>query len=135
MKGQCIKCHGPTGLGDGGEIRYDVWNKPKGDLIKAGRADEIAQLYALPIQELKARNLRMGVYRGGRRPVDLYRRIYAGIKGAEMPALGATEVKPGLSNEEIWTLVDYVRSLPYEEESREPREQTHTASVQMTKSE
>jgi mono/diheme cytochrome c family protein len=129
VKGQCIKCHGPTGLGDGGEIRYDDWNKGKAQLIKNDRPELIAKLYSLPIQVLQPRNLRMGVYRGGRRPVDVYRRIYAGIKGAEMPALGATATKPGLSNEEIWGLVDYVRSLPYEEASQQPQQHGHTAQL------
>src|SRR5207248_2464538 len=32
------------------------------------------------------RNLRLGVYRGGRRPLDLYYRIHDGINGTPMPA-------------------------------------------------
>jgi hypothetical protein len=55
------------------------------------------------------RNLRHGVYRGGRRPLDLYYRIYAGINGAPMPA-----AKGAVSPEDIWHIVNYVRSLPYE---------------------
>ena len=86
---QCVNCHGPTALGDGSEVRYDDWNKGKQELIKIGKPELIAELFSLPIQRLKPRNLRMGIYRGGRRPVDLYRRIYAGIKGAEMPAGGS----------------------------------------------
>jgi mono/diheme cytochrome c family protein len=129
VKGQCIKCHGPTGLGDGGDLLYDAWNEPKEQLLKAGREEEIAEKFSLPIQQLKPRNLRLGIYRGGRRPVDLYRRVFAGIKGAKMPALGATETKPGLSNEEIWAVVDYVRSLPYDETGREPPHPAHTAHL------
>jgi mono/diheme cytochrome c family protein len=113
-RGQCVNCHGPTGLGDGGEAIYDIWNDAKVQLSKTD-PDRVDELYSLPIQVLKPRNLRLGIYRGGRRPMDLYRRIHAGIKGAKMPAGGATPQKPdGLSPTDIWHLVDYVRSLPYE---------------------
>lgn len=106
-KAQCVQCHGPTALGDGAEKRFDVWNEAKND--------ENIQYFSLPKQQLMPRNLRMGVYRGGRRPLDLYRRIQAGIKGAQMPSMGQTPAKPsGLTPEEIWHLVHYVQSLPYE---------------------
>ena len=58
---------------------------------------------------LKPRNLLLGQYRGGRRPVDIFRRMYAGIKGTPMPAFGGTALK----DPEIWDLVNYVMSLPY----------------------
>ena len=122
-RAQCTKCHGPTGLGDGGDVLYDAWNEPK----KGRTPDEIAAFWTLPIQELKPRNLRLGIYRGGRRPLDLYRRIHAGIKGANMPAAGPKEGTPAVLNpEEIWSLVDYVRSLPYERAS--PRTAEHTTA-------
>jgi mono/diheme cytochrome c family protein len=60
--------------------------------------------------------LRQGVYRGGRRRLDVFYRIHAGIKGVPMPGVGPTD--PGatgtLTEEEIWQIVDYVLSLPYE---------------------
>lgn len=106
-KAQCVQCHGPTALGDGAEARYDVWNEEK-------NAENIA-FFNLPKQRLQPRNLRSGVYRGGRRPLDLYRRLQAGIKGAQMPSMGQTPEKPsGLSPTEIWNLVHYVQSLPYD---------------------
>ncbi len=110
---QCVKCHGPVGLGDGGEKLYDDWNKPK---VAPGANPD---LWTLPPQVLKPRNLRLGIYRGGRRPLDLYRRIYSGIKGAQMPAFRKTSEadKKGLSSEEIWNLVDFVRSLPYTDQA------------------
>lgn len=109
---QCITCHGPTGLGDGGQELYDDWNKDK--------TEETIGFYSLPKQPLDPRNLRLGIYRGGRRPIDLYRRIYAGIKGTPMPAAGKV-----LQPEQIWDLVNYVRSLPYEEASQTDAHQEH----------
>jgi mono/diheme cytochrome c family protein len=56
--------------------------------------------------------------------LDIYRRIYAGINGAPMPGVGpATPGATGtLSDEEIWNLVDYVLSLPYEPIGEPPRQ-------------
>ena len=74
----------------------------------------------LPPRNLHPRNLRHGVYRGGRRPLDIYRKIAVGIEGALMPASAkkTPDAKVGLSEQEIWQLVDYVHSLPYEPASR-----------------
>lgn len=54
------------------------------------------------------RNLTLGMFRGGRRPVDIYRRIHQGIAGTGMPTQANT-LKPN----EIWDLVNFVRALPY----------------------
>jgi mono/diheme cytochrome c family protein len=98
---QCANCHGAYALGDGlPEPHYDEWNKPK-----LQDPDD----YSLPIQSLKPRNLRTPLYRGGQSPADLYRRIALGIPGSGMPAFGQS-----LTPEQIWALVDYVRTLPYE---------------------
>lgn len=113
-KAACVKCHGPTGLGDSEDKLYDDWNKDK-DPEKFG---EEAVTWVLPRQQLRPRNLRLGIYRGGRRPLDLFRRIYTGIYGGPMPGAGPGPGREAaLSEEEIWSLVDYVRSLPYEESS------------------
>jgi mono/diheme cytochrome c family protein len=76
----------------------------------------------LPPRNAIPRNLRLGNYRGGRRPLDLFRRIHAGITGTPMPGVGPSA--PGaqgvLSPEEIWQLVDYIRSLPFEPISEPP---------------
>jgi mono/diheme cytochrome c family protein len=58
--------------------------------------------------KIKPRDLTKGLYRGGRRPVDLYRRISAGIKGTPMPAFGTV-----LKDEEIWDLVNYIMHVPH----------------------
>jgi mono/diheme cytochrome c family protein len=150
-KANCVKCHGPAALGDGQANDYDDWSKPLAEMEK-GIVDERARLKtdteisgedrratqtrlafdaqvlksdALPPRTITPRNLRQGIYRGGRRPLDLYRRIYAGINGAPMPGVGPAS--PGaqgtLTPQEIWALVDYVRSLPYEAVSEPPKAQ------------
>jgi mono/diheme cytochrome c family protein len=125
-KAQCTKCHGPNAMGDGSEDRlFDDWNKDKkvaetekqihGDGTKPAERKRLQRVLAswlLPEQELKPRNLRLGIYHGGRSPADIYRRVHAGINGTPMPAAGANPAT--LKPEEIWQIVDYVRSLPYE---------------------
>ena len=121
-KSQCTKCHGPTALGDGSDEQlFDDWNKDKNP--------EHPNWWLLPKQDLEPRNLRLGIYRGGRRPVDIYRRIHAGINGGPMP--GAGPPGPGqpavLQPDEIWQIVDYVLSLPYEPMSEPARFELTTA--------
>lgn len=72
------------------------------------------------------RDLTRGVYRGGRRPLDLYRRIHAGIKGTQMAGFGTA-----LKDDQIWDVVNYVTSLPYESNAPStavPAQQTAAAS-------
>jgi len=109
---QCVKCHGPTGTGDGEETElYDDWNKRKKGLTPDQTAQR-APLFALPIQRLRARDFRAGVFRGGSRPEDLYVRIHVGIKGTPMPAAGPAPGSSGvLAPEQIWDMVRYVLSL------------------------
>jgi mono/diheme cytochrome c family protein len=124
-RANCVKCHGVTGLGDGQANDYDDWSKnivkieTKLSNLAEGEADaaerqwlaEFEQVLdgdALRPRTIPPRNLRQGIYRGGRRPLDLFYRIHAGINGAPMPAAAGT-----VSPEEIWHIVNYVRSLPY----------------------
>ncbi|BBO35028.1 cytochrome c [Lacipirellula parvula] len=85
------------------------------DEARLALRDPIAHEF-YPIRNAIPRNLRKGVYRGGRRRLDIYCRIAAGIAGTPMPGVGAAG--PGaqgtLSEEEIWNIVDYVLNLPYE---------------------
>jgi len=112
-KANCFSCHGVTGLGDGPQTNFDSWNEEK----KGLSPEIIARRFALPIQRIRPRNFRLGIFRGGRRPVDIYRRIANGIYGTPMPAHKASgpEDMKKLQPYEIWALVDYVRSLAYEE--------------------
>ena len=81
------------------------------DTDPEGLAEYVA-LGALEPRTARPRNLRLGIYRGGRRPVDLYWRIRNGIDGTPMPA------GQKLTDEQVWSLVDYVRNLPYESISK-----------------
>jgi hypothetical protein len=58
---------------------------------------------------LRPANLNRGIYKGGRRPIDLYWRIAKGINGAKMPAHF-----PAVDAEKIWDIVNFVMALPYE---------------------
>jgi len=167
-KANCVKCHGPTALGDGQQDDFDNWNKATNEFIKATN-DKVAQIESLKadlakaqgdeVEQLKQqilaaqkeyndrsallssllsprnaipRNLREGIYRGGRRPIDIFWRVSAGIAGTPMPASGpAAEGAQGtLTQQEIWQIVDYVHSLPFEPASRPQKKAImNTASV------
>lgn len=105
-KTKCVTCHGPTGRGNGSATE-DFWpipgSQPQANWPVRGLHDD----WGNPI---KPRDLTRGIYRGGRRPIDLFCRIYAGIKGTQMPAFGVTALK----DDQIWDLVNYVLSMPYE---------------------
>jgi mono/diheme cytochrome c family protein len=148
--GGCVKCHGPTALGDG-QLVWDDWNE-KVDLFlknipklndeldkqedEAGKQlsqegiseaekerlndklddlDEMrrrlaeADVAVLPPRQSEPRNLRQGIYRGGRERFEIFYRLQNGILASKMPAI-PTGTKP----EDIWHVVDYVLALPYE---------------------
>jgi mono/diheme cytochrome c family protein len=123
----CVKCHGESALGDGQITDYDNWVK---DLVDPNKPDTAADvkkyvsLGMLPPRNIRPRNLRLGVFRGGMRPVDIYWRIVNGIEGTPMPAAPMRdEANPNpktLTKEDVWDLVNYVQSLPYEPLSQPP---------------
>jgi len=100
----CVACHGESGLGDGAQT-YSVTKN-----TETGKDNTEPGLYDAWGNKLKPRNLRLGMYRGGRRPIDLYARIEAGIKGTPMPAFGAK-----LTEQQKWDIVNYVLELPHEQ--------------------
>lgn len=120
----CVKCHGTTALGDGETTDFDDWNKRLFKLSESKPDLDLAELGALPVRTIRPRNLRQGIYRGGRRPLDIYRRIHAGINGSPMPgsAKASPDAAVGLAAEEIWNLVDYVQSLPFDSLSLPPEQ-------------
>lgn len=114
----CVKCHGDSALGDGQLGDYDDWTL---EFIKDQSPEVIDEYVALGLPQprnIRPRNLRQGIYRGGMRPIDLYWRTRNGIEGVPMPA---STMKPegdpsqkGLTTDDIWHIVNYVESLPYE---------------------
>ncbi|MGE3776430.1 MAG: c-type cytochrome [Pirellulaceae bacterium] len=113
----CVKCHGESALGDGQTNDYDVWTKE----LEPANPDALAAFLdagAMAPRNIRPRNLRQGAYRGGRRPVDLYWRIRNGIEGTPMPAATMQPTEKGLTSDDLWCLIEYVRSLPYESISK-----------------
>ncbi|MBK7645224.1 MAG: cytochrome c [Planctomycetes bacterium] len=102
-RGNCVSCHGAEGKGDGAlAFKTDA----QGRKTPAYRDD-----WGF---EIMPRDFTSGVFRGGSRPIDIYRRVYAGINGTPMPGIGETKGPDGellLSHEDLWALVHYVRSL------------------------
>jgi len=110
----CSKCHGTSGRGDGQEADYDDWTKDWTTRIglKPDQQSDLIPLIArggLPPRTIKPRNFEEGVFRGGADPEDLYRRLNQGIAGTPMPAV--TLVSGQLEEEDIWHLINFVRSL------------------------
>ncbi len=82
----CVKCHGPDGRGHTqANVGKDAW----GNTVKAA-------------------DITSGMLHGGRRSLDIYRRIYSGINGTPMPAFA-----PSLSQEPetLWHLTHFVIAL------------------------
>ncbi len=120
----CVKCHGDSALGDGQVTDYDDWTKEL-DPAKPEALSQYLALGALEPRNIRPRNLRLGIFRGGRRPIDLYWRIANGIDGTPMPAvpMQTPDNAKGLTPEDIWSLVDYGLNLPYESTSKQDTHQ------------
>ncbi len=108
----CFKCHGYGGRGDGPSTE-DFWEVGNDSPLfqYAGQKYEVRGLHDDWDNHLEPRNLIRGVYRGGRRPIDLYRKVFAGINGAKMPGFSTS-----LTNDsDLWDLVNFVTTLPYDQ--------------------
>ena len=78
----CAACHGPSGKGDGLDTPLDELGRP-----------------------IKVRDLTTDAIQGGSDVFEPYKRIRCGIPGTPMPA------QPAMTNEQIWQLIFYTRSL------------------------
>ena len=83
----CVSCH--ADFGRQFSYRWDEW----GTIVRPA-------------------DLTGGIYRGGRRPIDLYYRIHSGILGAGMPAF-SKENGGTLETNDVWDLVNFLKALPY----------------------
>ena len=140
----CSSCHGPGGLGDGRTTDYDDWTKEWTARINIDPTDQDAIIPfllrgALPPKTIKPRNLREGVYRGGKTPEDIYRRLRHGIPNAPMPAITtvASADEPGVTEADLWHLVNYVLAMPVEPKPwpaapATPTEATPTQAISAT---
>lgn len=89
----CVKCHNRDAAGSkSADVGVDTWGRT-----------------AYPA------NLAMGMLHGGRRPEDIYRRIYSGINGTPMPASKDPNTVSGETAEErserIWHLVHFITEV------------------------
>jgi mono/diheme cytochrome c family protein len=94
----CAECH--ADFGRQSPLKYDSW----GTVVRGA-------------------NLTRGIYRGGRRAIDLYWRINAGINGSQMAPMPVKTLNPNANQKEkdeikkqeqdIWDLVNFVQVLPY----------------------
>jgi mono/diheme cytochrome c family protein len=120
-KVDCTSCHGPQAVGNGPSfVAQEVFNEvvfggdPSQMPERLARFDEkTRELWKNSLDDwgnaIRPANLNRGVYKGGRRPIDLYWRIAKGINGAKMPAH-----YPTIEPERIWDLVNFVLALPLE---------------------
>lgn len=83
----CVNCH--IDYGRQAKFRSDAW----GTLARPN-------------------NLTLGIYRGGRRTVDIYYRIHSGINGSGMASFGKV-LKKTKDTDSLWDLVNFVKVLPY----------------------
>lgn len=79
----CIGCH--KDYGRQAAYFYDAWGT-------IGRPADLTQ----------------DVYRGGRRPIDLFWRIHSGVGGSNMPQFSNL-----LQTKDIWDLINFLEVLPY----------------------
>ncbi len=118
---QCYGCHGLDAKGNGESfVGYDLFKHAVFD--GNPDPDKIAELKKIADdrqkkwgddwgEPLRPANLTLGVYKGGRRPIDIYWRIAKGINGTPMPAHLGTQLQ---TDREVWDLVNFVLALPYE---------------------
>jgi len=111
----CIQCH--QNFGRESNLVYDSW----GTIVRG-------------------RNIYEGIYRGGRRPVDLYNRVHGGIQGAGMAAYNTlksnlTPEAVGIPASEferydpIWDLVNFLRAVAYPDLREKLREDPYKINL------
>lgn len=108
----CADCHGVACEGNGPQSLIFEKHPETGDLYPDPGLHDVWHNVNQP------RDLTRGIYRGGRRPIDLYRRLHAGIKGTRMPAF------KNQPEEDLWHLVNYILSIPFEVDPGAPEKTT-----------
>jgi DMSO reductase family type II enzyme heme b subunit len=98
---ECFKCHGDAGRGNGpsGPTLRDDWGFP-----------------------IRAADLTQGwTFNGGSTVEDAYRRLRTGLDGTPMPSFSDVIDAEVITDEQLWRVAQYVRSLSPEEPPR-PRD-------------
>lgn len=89
----CYKCHGRDGRGN---KKFDVGKDDWGRIAYAA-------------------DLTTGMLHGGRRPIDIYRRIYSGINATPMPSFAQPDSGKGETeaqrSETIWHMAHFITSI------------------------
>jgi mono/diheme cytochrome c family protein len=113
-------------LGVGGCVQCHATDGSSSEILVADNATRRNEWGDLNLP----RDLLLGTYRGGSRPIDLFYRIRLGVGGSGMPAAAdfwpVEPAKPGapapaprpFTDEEVWKLVDYVMSMPLQRVGR-----------------
>ncbi|QDV34076.1 c-type cytochrome [Tautonia plasticadhaerens] len=121
VKLECAGCHGSGGKGDGPSWidpetfntyvfleNHDPGDPTTLETLKAIAEEQQRRWGDEWGDPLRPADLNRGVYKGGRRPIDLYWRIATGITGTAMPAHAPTLQDP----DDLWHLVNFVLALP-----------------------
>jgi mono/diheme cytochrome c family protein len=111
--------HGHSGRGTLPEA-YDAYKSRELTNWEKGSKDDWGN-------PLRPANLNLGVYKGGRRPIDLYWRIAKGINGAKMPSHASL-----LPDDQIWDVVNFILALPYEPELLKDADALKQAAAKLT---
>ena len=100
----CSKCHGEDATGQTDWLSHEFIAAQEA-LPEGERADLNRDAWGeiAPAADLTARMLH-----GGRRPIDIYRRIYTGINGTPMPSFAQSFAN---DPDKTWHLVHYVLSI------------------------
>ena len=104
----CWKCHGKAGRGDG----------PSAPTLKTDPGEPI---FAADLHE----NWR---FRGGAGTADIYRRLRTGLDGTPMPSFSDLIDQKFLTDEQLWRVAQYVRSLS-PERAPEVRDVIHAPRI------
>lgn len=114
----CVGCHGAEGEGGIETLDYDDWTKEYTTKLGISPEDQLAlqpfrDLGAHKPRPILPRKLRGGALRGGNDPERLFHLINHGIAGTPMPGVAIVEEGDGrgLTEDQIWDLVSFLRSL------------------------
>lgn len=127
---KCYNCHGIGAKGDGSGT-VDYWPVPSSTPERKYKDRGLHDTWG---NNIKPRDLTRGQFRGGRRPLDIYRRIFAGIKGTQMAGFSTAlredkdEKGNALTEEQIaarldrqiWDIVNYVLDVPHQKQTIAP---------------